>query len=313
MKAMSEWNRYACTIPKSEGSRADGRSLSTVYHVAHLPEARRILEDGRLRAGLVSDESKLKRSRTCVTWLSANTWAYGSIYGNVEFAFDWTKIIENRQVYWVEAMPNYRPAAYRFLLTDRDMSGSKYVVPYDPEKDKGPLRKREDKWYWNGEYTSEFMLEDDVSLRDCTNISTISHHQRSCALNDQGCRYKGTHSSEMAGRVLAFLLASNLHTVDHALFKNKEDGTMSSTFEIRSESMGIWGALGGRHEEHFCDGLKNPASGQSVLRGALALYGAEQDQAAKALISLLHDPEDLEQALIEIIEEHFGIDGYHLP
>ena len=313
MTAMAEWERYACTIPKSEESRADGLSLSTVYHVAHLPEARRILEDGRLRAGLVSDESKLKRSRTCVTWLSANTWVNGSIYGNVEFAFDWTKIIENRQVYWVEAMTSYRPHAYRFLLTDRDMSGSKYVVPYDPEKDKGPLRKREDKWYRNGEYTSEFMLEDDVSLGDCTNMSTISHHEYSCALNGQGCPYKGKNLYEMAGRVLAFLLASNLHTVDHALFKNKEDGTKSSTFAIRSEVMGIWGALSGYGKERFSDGLKNPASGQSVLRGALALYGAEQVQAAKDLTSLLHSPEDLEQALTEIIEEHFDIDDYQLP
>lgn len=301
MKAMSEWEGYACTIPKSEGSSVkDGLPLSTVYHVAHLPEARRILEDGRLRAGLVSDESKLNRSRTCVTWLSANTWAYGSIYGNVQFDFDWTKIIENRQVYWVEAMTNYHPDAYRFLLTDRNMSGSKDVVPYDPEKDKGPLRKREDEWYWNGQYTSEFMLEDDVSLSDCTNISTISHNRDSCALNGQGCKYKGTNLYKMAGRVLAFLLSSNLHTVDHAL-------------EIQSEVMGIWGALGGRHKEHFCDGLKNPASGQSVLRGALALYGAEQVQAAKDLTSLLHDQEDLKKALNEIIEEHFGIDGYQLP
>ena len=313
MKAMSEWERYACTIPKSEGSSAkDGLLLSTVYHVAHLPEARRILEDGRLRAGLVSDESKLNRSRTCVTWLSANTWAYGSIYGNVEFAFDWTEIIENRQVYWVEAMPNYKPHAYRFLLTDRDMSGSKDVVLYDPEKCRGPLRKREDKWYWNGDYTSEFMLEDDVFLRDCTNISTISHHRDSCALNGQGCRYKGTNQYEMAGRVLAFLLSSNLHTVDHAFFENKQDGTMAPTFETRSEVMGIWGALGGRSGEHFCDGLKNPASGQSVLRGALALYGAEQVQAARDLISLLPSQEVFREALIEIIKEHFKIDGYDL-
>lgn len=300
MTAMSEWNRYACTIPKSGGSRADGLSLSTVYHVAHLPEARRLLEDGRLRAGLVSDESKLKRSRTCVTWLSANIWAHGSIYGNVEFAFDWTKIIENRQVYWVEAMTSYRPHTYRFLLTDRDMSGSNYVVPYDPEKDKGPLRKREDKWYRNGEYTSEFMLEDDVFLRDCTNMSTISHHPRSCALNDQGCPYKGKNLYEMAGRVLAFLLASNLHTVDHAL-------------EIQSEVMGIWGALSGYGKERFYDGLKNPASGQSVLRGVLALYGTEQVQAAKDLTLLLHDQEDLKKALNEIIREHFGPDSYQLP
>jgi hypothetical protein len=70
------------------------------------------------------DESKLKKSRICVTWLSANTWATGSIYGNVQFAFHWRNQIRRRRCYWVEPMTAYTPKAYRILLTDRDLSQS---------------------------------------------------------------------------------------------------------------------------------------------------------------------------------------------
>lgn len=62
---MAEWDTYRCKIPTSAGRKpGDAPALTTVYHVVHLPTARRILEDGRLRAGLVYDESKLNRSRT---------------------------------------------------------------------------------------------------------------------------------------------------------------------------------------------------------------------------------------------------------
>lgn len=98
-----EWEAYACGIPKKADDFSDGSclELTEVHHVVHVPEARRILEDGWVKAGLVHDESRLKSSRMCVTWLSANTWVNGSIYGNVQFTFDWRRIVENRRVYWV--------------------------------------------------------------------------------------------------------------------------------------------------------------------------------------------------------------------
>ena len=172
---MSEWSPYRIQIPKSAPSARDGQFLETVYHVVHVPTARRILEDGCLRGRLVIyDESRLQRSRICVTWLSANTWALGSIYGNVQFAFPWNDRIFKRRCYWVEVMKGYRPHAYRILLTDRDLSGSKHVLKYDPECDRGPLRLRDGNWYWNNQFTSEFMIEDDVDLDDCTGFPTSS-------------------------------------------------------------------------------------------------------------------------------------------
>jgi hypothetical protein len=83
-----------------------------------VPAARRIIEDKRLKAGLVYDASKLNKSRISVAWVSANTWGLGSIYGTVEFEFAWSDLVAGQKIYWVEAM-NYRPTAYRLLLSKR--------------------------------------------------------------------------------------------------------------------------------------------------------------------------------------------------
>jgi hypothetical protein len=53
--------------------------LDTVRHIAHVPHARRIIEDERVKAGLVYDESRLKTSRISVAWVSANRWSRGSL------------------------------------------------------------------------------------------------------------------------------------------------------------------------------------------------------------------------------------------
>jgi len=134
--SMAEWTPYRCRFPAPRGIRSSASTcaeLTHVFHVAHVPHACRILEDGMVRAGLIDDESKLKRPRTSVAWVSANFWHPGSIYGTVEFTCPWSDLIKGRRVYWVEVM-NYRQRAYRFLFTRRDLSGSRYVTPYDPRR-----------------------------------------------------------------------------------------------------------------------------------------------------------------------------------
>jgi hypothetical protein len=181
---MIEWTDYRINFSASSNVLVPrGQILEKIYHVVHVPTARRILEDSCLKAGLIYDESKLRKSRIAVTWLSANTWGPGSIYGNVQFAFPWADQVDGCRFYWVEAMTGYRPHAYRILLTDRDLSQSKNVQEYDPSSDKGPLRERGGVWYWNASYTSEFMVEGDIGLEHCTDIDFIGHHSDICRLD----------------------------------------------------------------------------------------------------------------------------------
>ncbi|MFI5092976.1 MAG: hypothetical protein ACHQIK_06005 [Candidatus Acidiferrales bacterium] len=311
---MSEWTPYRIGIPKESGpSSGDGQLLETVYHVVHLPTARRILEDGYLRGGLIYDESRLKKSRICVTWLSANTWAPGSIYGNVQFAFRWSKQIRKRRCYWVEAITRYNPHAYRILLTDRDLSESKYVREYDPAFSKGPLRERDGAWYWNNQYTSEFMVESDISLDDCRGFDFISHHSSICRVNGASCGDFNTTAQKVGGRVMAFLLGNDVHTIDAVLKRPSRldpDRTLSNAVDVGVE--GIWLALG-RRKDRFGGAIASKSSRKAVLRGALALYGYGKTAAARELIALLNSPETFEKALAETVNEHFGTKGWTIP
>jgi hypothetical protein len=286
--------------------------LENVYHVVHVPTARRILEDRWLRAGLVYDESRLNRSRTCVTWVSANTWGPGSIYGNVQFAYRWSDIIDGRQCYWVEEMPDYSPPAYRLLLTDRDLTGSRHVTPYDPSADKGPLRERDGVWYWNGDYTSEFMIEDDLRLRDCIGFDFIMHRPDICRLHRGSCPDRTAPTYRTGGRVLAFLLGNELHVLDRVLKvpSGMADRTLSDAVDTGAD--GIIRALGNK-ADRFGGAIKAEASRQAILRGALALYGADQKDSAHELIALLNSKRVFEDALEEVVNVHFRTTDWTIP
>src|SRR5215204_3634492 len=169
MSGMPEWDQYRIR-------RGEEVEITAVRHMAHVPAAKRIIEDGRIRSGLIYDESVLNRSRISVVWLSANTWANGSVYGTVTFEFSWADIIEGQNIYWVEAIKDYNPTAFRFLLSKRDVT-SRHIEPYDPRRDDGPLRFRDGKWFRAGNLTSEFM----VSLDRSTALDFVNHHPRYCS------------------------------------------------------------------------------------------------------------------------------------
>lgn len=308
---MAEWSPYGITFPKGAKSpSAGGQILETIYHVAHVSGAHRILEDGHLKAGLVHDKSKLNKSRIAVTWLSANTWAYGSLYGNVQFSLSWADLIAKKRFYWVEAMPTYSPPAYRILITDRDLSQSKYVQAYDPISDKGPLRKRGAAWYWNGDYTSEFMIERDILLDECTGFDFITHHDRFCSLHGSGCKFLGSEPHRAGGRVLAFILGNALHSIDHLLKKPScYDPDRELSDAVDTGISGIMRALAAK-DDRFGGAMRLESSRKAALRGALSLYGSGQIPAARELVSLLKSKNIFKMGLTEIVNEHFDISGW---
>ena len=116
-----EWSKYAVGEPstKKNWTNPDCVPFNTVHHICHVSDAFRAFEDGKLRSTLVWDESKLRNTRTCVSWLSPNLWSAGSLYGNVRFDFAWQKLVEGKNFYWVEAMSRYHPPACRILITTK--------------------------------------------------------------------------------------------------------------------------------------------------------------------------------------------------
>lgn len=265
-----------------------------------------------MRAGLVYDESRLNHTRTCVSWASANTWAEGSIYGNVQFTFDWADIIRDRRVFWVEDMPGYRPPAYRLLLTDRELSPgvSRNVIPYDSAADKGPLRERDGVWYWNDNYTSEFMIEDDLPLRRCRSISFIRHRRDICRLHGSSCGVRTASEFVTGGRVMAFLLGSGVHCLDHAF---RRPASMRSRLPLLDcVDVGIKGITDALRNERsrFVGGIRRADSSRAVLRGALAHYGADRLDEARELVAQLASAQVFDAALEGMVNEHFGVEGW---
>ena len=310
---MPEWKRYRCSVtPDPERASDSAAGLSTVHHIAHLPTARRILEDRRLRAGLVYDESKLNRSRIRVTWLSANNWHPGSFYGNVQFTFDWADVVDGQDFYWVEAMTQYSPTAYRLLLTNRDMNRSPDVEPYDPNSDKGPVRRRKERWFWNDRFTSEFMLEADIPLRKCTGLGFVSHHPAICRTHPRVCNYRDDSPETTAGLLLAFILGFDIRSANHALIEENGDRSKRLTRETDQGIRGLWRALAAKHKK-FSGPMSTKESAEAILVGALALYGMERLDEAKELISLLKSRDVFETTLVELVKAHFRLRDYELP
>ncbi len=112
-----------------------------VTHITHLESAARVIADGKIRADLVFDTSRLNTERIRVVWLSPNTWVNGYRYGGTAFRFDWKLLVQQfHRFYWVEAMA-YSPPAPRILLTKKNRS-SLGLQPYDPTTGNGP-------WWWD--------------------------------------------------------------------------------------------------------------------------------------------------------------------
>jgi hypothetical protein len=304
---MSEWERYK--IKGNLGSA--GVKLNTVTHVAHVPAARRILEDKKIKAGLVYDESRLNTSRVNVTWVSANTWALGSIYGTVEFQFDWKALVEGKKVYWVEAIEKYNPPAYRFLLSTREnLQWSRHVQHYNPIEDDGPLRKLGDQWYWNGEFTSEFMFDEDLFLWECIGLDFVRHHGQICSVFRLDCAERKTNPSpyQTGGLILSHILARELRTIDTHLRPTME--------KPRNQLLDT--AYTGLHDDlikeaQFGGVLKVPSSCQKALIGALALYGMDRLDSAVHMLTLLNSSELAKSALTKVVQDHFGMPTWTAP
>jgi hypothetical protein len=102
-----------------------------VHHTCHVADAFRMFEGRKIRSSLIWDESRLNNTRTCVAWLSPNHWTNGSLYGNINFHFDWRDLVAGKRSYWVEAIKSYRPPAFRILITAKDPGSG--LQPY-PDK-----------------------------------------------------------------------------------------------------------------------------------------------------------------------------------
>jgi hypothetical protein len=289
------WSQYRLSLA-SGGNRS---ALRRVHHVTHIDAALRILDDGRIARSLIFDASILNQTRTTVVWMAPNVWVHGSRYGNVQFSFDFADLARGRTLYWVEAITGYSPHAVRFLLSARDVSALP-VRPYDPETTKGPVRFRDGTWWWRSNLTPEFMIDDSIALEKCRKVEFIQHHPRYCAVDPKSCEFMNDPGHRAAARVMAWLLARDIDTVDEAL---REGPDLSQAADLGlTHLVTMLGAGNGRLKGP----LRRKTRTEAALRAALLQLALGDQGAAKDTTRLIGSDEHVVRALVRLAKDHFG-------
>lgn len=293
-----EWSKYKV------GSLEDGHGsvsmLTTVSHTTHLNSATRIIEDARITAGLVYDESKLNRDRISVVWLSPNHWYHGFIYGNVRFVFNWSDIIEGARFYWVESMRQYSPHACRILVTYNDYSDK--LSEYHPAESGGPWKLNEDEstHYWNGDYCLEIMLERDLLMSESIETNIVDHHGSICSINGAGCTDMGLRETDAAASFLAWLLASSIDPIELRIRRSK----------LPNYWISLWRKLSEIETPYVGPITHRMLAANPLTKSVLNLYARGRKAELRVLARLFKSRNELIISSAIVLSGAFGIDRW---
>ncbi|MBF0400583.1 MAG: hypothetical protein HQL90_07420 [Magnetococcales bacterium] len=194
---MGEWEKFKVGVPAKNGFNNNCMRFDFVSHTSHITSAFDIIENGKIKPSLVSDESILNNKRILVTWVSPNYWSPGFRYGNLKFDFLFGDLVQGKRYYWVESI-SYGIPACRILITRNYHS----LESYDPTLNNGPwwFDESSGNHYYNNNYCLEFMVEEQIDLDCLAKLDFVDHHARYCSVhrnNPIDCselgidRYKG--------------------------------------------------------------------------------------------------------------------------
>lgn len=246
-------------------------------------------------------------AKTLETSIQGNHWANGSLYGNIEFHFDWRDLIEDKKFFWVEAIA-YNPHAFRILITDKKQVGD--LEPYPVESGKGPLffDKAAGQWYWNGNLTGEFMLDEDLPLRRATKIGFCGHHPNICRKDASACGDRDLKWNHAGAQLIGKAIAQGVLRSSSQRRRLFLDGD-------RLDSYSEYCVLDNLHKLRKLPANGNLKAGEEA---ALPLASAILDRFARGrkldpLTNLFADSEQLELAMRIRMSKAFGIDLSNLP
>ena len=246
-----EWRKFRVgkVSESPKWANPECQRLEEIHHVAHIPVAIEILRSGNLNPRLIYDKSKLNRRRITVTWLSPNWWSDGSRYGNVQFSFDWKKLVggEDKKFYWVEHI-DYGVPACRILITKKDYTDDEDLLEYDPTLGDGPWwwDKTTDTHYWNGKYCLEIMAESPLPIAKCTDFNFVKHHPNFCCIDPAACSYRGLSSERANALFLASAISLEINLSQLNLIKDAKN-TLDYSHVLFNGWRSIWSQLKNAH------------------------------------------------------------------
>lgn len=281
--------------------------LTTISHVAHIDFVPQILAEGTLRAGLVYDKSILNDQRILVTWLSPNDWtnAGGFRYGNVRFNFDWDRIIQGRNYYWVESIAYGIPAC-RILLTHIDRSEA--LASYDPTSGTGPwvFSSTSGDHLWNGQYCLEIMLESDLSVADAISIDFVKHHPSFCSIDWMNCPDLDLGKDQASARILAATIGGQL---DGRKMRPTfiDPDTRGPSSDLQLAYAWICGGLSSSAIRHRGSVGSRSAPAPDLMHAILMAYSRNNLESARTLAGLFLSREEMLRSMRSEIARQYSI------
>lgn len=299
-----EWTKYKVgkKSTRENWTESSCQPFDRVRHIAHVKEAIRIIEDRVIRSSLVWDESKLNNSRTCVSWVSPNSWADGSIYGNISFEYSWDDLIKDKDFYWVEDFKKYNPPAYRILITENDYSNSELVTPYSVEDGNGPIYFDGENWYRNGHYTGEFLIDQNLHINSCHEIKFEDHNDRFCAKSGSSCNDIKLSKHKAGSRFMANIIGRNIKYV-RDLFWEKSTNKRRRTFQAQGAIYYIFLLLEKRSSTK--KSKLTSTKKHHLFKACLCALSESNKDFLDTIVPMLGTKDDLFEVLKEVIEQYF--------
>jgi hypothetical protein len=281
--------------------------LTTISHVTHIANALEVVRTGNISAGLVYDESTLNTTRTTVVWVSPNNWdnAGGSRYGNIEFVFDWIDIQRGLNAYRIEVQ-EYRPPAYRILLTEKNYDGT--YDRYYPDKSPGPWRldASDNTHHWNCEVCLEVMVEASITLDRCIRTEFCKHHANRCCITPNRCPDRGFDAQRGGSLFVAGVIARDLSVANLKLTELRA-GAVCGTSYLRTAWRGIVDAISHDGINHM--GLLDATAPEApaMARAIMAAISARVDSDCDRLCGMFRDRAQVVEACARLTKSKFGI------
>lgn len=315
-QVVAGWDAFPLTPPQpgqTFWNTLDGVDFTEVFHITHLRDAIRIIEDGRGRSSVVWDESVITNTRTTVSWLSPNEFYQGSIYGNIRFVFNWPQLIANHLLYWVEARTDVNPTAVRLLIVTPLWAGDPpgpWAGPIQMAGVQGPVilerfphehlggpvycDQADGTWYRCNGLTTEFMLADDLPLADVVRIDFVGHHGSICKRKGGPCAELGATAVTVGARFMAICLGRNMAAATSRMNMN------SPTTMAAAEDM-LYRVAGEK------PAVLPPVTpvGRETAKAILDAWGNQRVGQFEAMRQLFADPAMLFAATVAVIQEAF--------
>jgi len=269
-------------------------------------EAFRMFEDQTIRSISVGSKGKLKH--TAVVWLSPNSWANGSRYGNVSFKLDWATLAKDQQFYWVGAIEYEKTTACQILIT-REHHPELDLYPYDT--DDGPLYydSRHDIWYSNQRnITCEIMVDRDLPLSECEMVSFEDHHKHYCNRDGSNCPDLEQSDEDGGSKLLGRLIGQTVLHRRTSLRRLLLDGD-----KLHKSAGYGWRRILDRFSNVKTTGelSSNDAPAQPVVLAMLDRF--DRKRSVKELGSLFRSKKELELTAREQVAAAFDIPLKNVP